>query len=88
MYPKNMKSLSERKEELQNEFETIVVGRFLNLLKKKMEFESWKILQQMVENGEKPEIIKNFLQSKVDNYQDLLQNIVSEMESDMKNNNF
>ncbi|KKP71083.1 MAG: hypothetical protein UR69_C0002G0250 [Candidatus Moranbacteria bacterium GW2011_GWE2_35_2-] len=83
-----MKSLSERKEELQNEFETIVVGRFLNLLKKKMEFESWKILQQMVENGEKPEIIKNFLQSKVDNYQDLLQNIVSEMESDMKNNNF
>lgn len=82
-----MKPLSERKEELQNEFETIVVGRFLSLLKKKMDFDSWKILQQMTENGEKPEIIRNFLQSKVDNYQDLLQNIISEMENDMKNNN-
>lgn len=79
-----MKPLSERKEELQNEFETIVVGRFLNLLKKKMDFDSWKILQQMTENEEKPEIIRNFLQSKVDNYQDLLQNIVSEVENEIK----
>jgi hypothetical protein len=82
-----MKPLSERKEELQNEFETIVVGRFLSLLKKKMDFDSWKVLQQMTENEEKPEIIRNFLQSRVDNYQDLLQNIISEMENDMKNNN-
>ncbi len=83
-----IKPLAERVDELEKEFETLVSGRFLGEIKKKMDIESWRMLQQMIENGEKPEIIKKFLQAKVDNYQDLLQNIVSGMESDMKNNNF
>lgn len=74
-----VKSLKERKEDLERELELIVLERFLDAMKKRMDFDSWKKLQQMVESGESSDEIEKFLQSKVENYQDLLQNIIDEI---------
>ncbi|TSD02068.1 MAG: hypothetical protein Athens071425_166 [Parcubacteria group bacterium Athens0714_25] len=80
-----IKPLAEREAELGKDFEMLVLGRFLGVVKKKIDFDSWKKLQEMTEAGESPEKIEEFLKSRVANYQDMLQNVISDIEKEIKN---
>jgi hypothetical protein len=79
-----IKPLAERSDELEKEFETIVLARFLSVVKKKMDFDSWKKMQEMVEAGSSSDDVRKFLESRVEKYQDLLQNVISEVEKELK----
>lgn len=74
----------EQKEQLLSKMTEVILKRMFLATMDKLSEEDQEKYAKMLDNGAAQEDIESFLNSKIDNYDELLQKIVSEFKEEMK----